>query len=109
MRLTRWLKKLFAKGIPAARRSSCRWARLRLEQLEDRTLPSTFYAQASGDFDNPATWLDQNNNPGVPGASDIAIINTSGITVTSGVNNTVGSLTLAAGATLQVNSGTFSI
>lgn len=82
---------------------------LALEPLEDRRLPATFtwVQNAGGDFNNAANWRDENNNPGVPGANDDAVINTTGINVTSSTSNTVNSL--LCGAQLTLLGGTFSI
>jgi hypothetical protein len=71
-------------------------ARLRLEALEDRWLPSTFTwaNNVDGNFNDPTKWMDQNHQPGVPGAGDTAIINVnaSGINVTIPVSESVFSL-----------------
>ena len=50
----------------------------------DRTLPSTvtWINPAGGDWDTPGNWLDQSSGINhVPGASDNAVINSSGITI----------------------------
>jgi hypothetical protein len=59
-------------------------SKLWLEVLEERTLPSTVnWIGGSGDWDTPANWLDTSTNTNhVPGATDDAVINTSGISVT---------------------------
>ncbi len=103
-----------------------------MEALEDRCLLSSFHwaSDSSGDWNNAANWVDQDDNPGVPGPNDDATIGYSGVTVTSRQSNTVGSLdddgslsltggtfavgsdsslaqlTVAAGATFQVSGGT---
>ncbi len=79
--------------------------RLALEELEDRRLLATFnwLANASGDFNNVANW-DRN---AVPGVNDDAIINFTGITITSAVSNTVNSVLDSAG--LTITGGTFSV
>ncbi len=125
---------------PLSRRRGCAKSRRRavlmslsgLETLEDRCLLSSFEwaSDVSGNWNNAANWVDQNDNPGVPGPNDDATISYSDVTVTSSQSNTVGSLndfgalsltagtfgvatdsslaqlTVAAGATIQVSSGT---
>lgn len=83
--------------------------RLALEELEDRRLLSTFnwILNADGAFNNAANWRDAGNNPGVPGATDDAIIGITGINVTSSTSAAVNSLLCSA--TLTVTSGPFSI
>ena len=114
------------------RRRALLMSRVGLEPLEDRCLMSSFHwaSDVSGDFNSAANWVDQSDNPGVPGPNDDATIGYSGVTVTSSQSNTVGSLndegalaltggtfavandssvaqlTVAAGATLQVSGGT---
>ena len=100
--------------------------------LTDRCLMSSFQwaSDESGGWNNAANWVDQNDDPGVPGPNDDATISFSDVTVTSSQGNTVGSLndfgalslsggtfgvatdssvgqlTVAAGATFQVSGGT---
>jgi hypothetical protein len=83
--------------------------RLALEELEDRRLLATFtwVQNGSGDFNTAANWRNDNGNPGVPGANDEAVINITGISVTSSTSNAVDSLLCAAQLTLA--GGTFSI
>jgi phage baseplate assembly protein gpV len=95
------------------RPSDIRSHRPTLEALEDRRLPATFTwaLSGSGDFNAAANWRDQNNNPGVPGANDDAVVPPSStpITITSSSSNTVNSLLLNADATLTVAGGTFTV
>ncbi len=76
--------------------------RLRLETLEDRSVPTAYSwtAAVSGNFNDPSKWTPN----GIPGAGDDATIGQTGITVTSPATTTVQSLTNAA--TLAVSSGT---
>jgi hypothetical protein len=83
------------------------WRRPRLELLEDRVQPSTVnWIGGSGDFNTAGNW----SGGAVPGASDDAVINVAGITVTfSSGSDTVKSLTcndafVLSGGTL--NAGT---
>jgi hypothetical protein len=76
-----------------------------LEALETRDLLSTFTWNnpSGGDFNTAANW-DRN---AVPGASDDAVINTTGITVTSSGNNSINSLT--SSALVQIQGGSFNV
>ncbi len=106
-----------------------------LEALEDRCLLSSFQwaSDSSGNWNTAANWVDQNGNPGIPGANDDATIGFTDVTVASSQSNTVGSLndlgslslsggtfavaadssvaqlTLAAGAKFQVSGGTMTL
>ncbi len=61
---------------------------------------------AGGSFNDQNSW----SPTGIPGASDIALIDASGsYVVTSSTTNTVLSLAVAATATLDVSAGTFSV
>src|SRR5438552_12924330 len=83
--------------------------RLALEELEDRRLLSTFNWVVNGDgnFNAAANWRDQNNNPGIPGPGDDAVIDVTGINVTSGTSVTVNSLLCSAN--LLMTGGTFTV
>ena len=85
------------------------------ERMEDRTLLATMIwtNSAGGDWDLASNWVNAANSSDehVPTASDIAEINMSGVTVkhdTSAVDS-VGSLTLVSGASLDVSDGSLSI
>jgi hypothetical protein len=71
-----------------------------LEILETRTLLSTDYwiNAAGGDWNNPANWSN-----GTPGATDVAVINQAGITIThsSSASETINSLTSQANINWQ--------
>jgi RHS repeat-associated protein len=75
---------------------------LRLQTLEDRTVPTayTWTTAVSGNFNDPSKWTPV----GVPGAGDDATISQTSVTVTSPATTTVQSLTNAA--TLSVSAGT---
>lgn len=82
---------------------------LRFECLEDRALLATFHWVAQdGNFGDAANWQDENGFSGVPGASDAAIIDSGGLTVTA-VGVTVKSLTTSSNLVFAVTSGTFSV
>jgi hypothetical protein len=84
--------------------------RLTLEALEERRLPATFtwVLNGSGDFNTAANWHDQNNNPGVPGPNDDAVVNQTGINITSSTANTVNSILCSAALTIA-NGSTFTV
>jgi hypothetical protein len=88
---------------PAASRT--RRQRLILEEFEDRLLLSTitWILNGSGDFANAANW----NTGTVPGPSDDAIINLTGITITSSQSPTVNSLQCSG--QLMITGGIFTI
>src|SRR5438309_1506489 len=103
------------KGLVSGRRaySQSRAARHRfrssVEALEERRLLATFQwaGNSDGDFGVAANWQDQNNQPGVPGPNDDAIIGFSGITVTVAASAAVSSL--KSSARVNVSSGTLSL
>ncbi len=80
-----------------------------LEGLESRRLLATFHwaSNVDGSFSNPANWLDQNNQPGVPGAGDDATVGFSGIKVTVGSSAALNSL--QSSGTVEVAGGTLSL
>src|SRR5262249_48135856 len=95
-----WFRKWFphlsrqsrAKQGPLPRPRGKRVRRpLQLELLEDRVVPATFtwFPNADGNFNVAANWRNQGGNPGVPGPTDDANINFSGITVTLSESHTV--------------------
>ncbi|MGO8902793.1 MAG: hypothetical protein ACLQU5_31285, partial [Isosphaeraceae bacterium] len=102
-----------------ARRRSARgklWAfRPACERMEDRTLLATMLWSnaAGGDWDLATNWVDQSNSNDhhVPTASDDALIDQAGITVThsSSTSDSVNSVTVASGTTLSLSNGTMSI
>src|SRR4051795_10887148 len=69
-----------------------------VERLEERRLLATFHwaNNADGNFNDPASWLNQANQPGVPGPNDDATINFGGINVTVPASATVNSLSSSA-------------
>jgi hypothetical protein len=77
--------------------------------MEPRTLLSTFHwaHNADGNFNVPTNWLNQANQPGVPGPNDNATIVYSGIKVTVPASVAVNSLT--SNASLAVTGGTLSL
>jgi len=83
--------------------------------MEDRTLlASMLWANAAGgDWDVASNWVDQSNSNDhhVPTASDDALIDQAGITVThsSSTSDSVNSVTVASGTTLSLSNGTMSI
>src|SRR5262245_25709504 len=79
--------------------------RLVLEQLETRLTPGTIQwaNNVSGDFNDGTNWV----GGVVPGASDDAVIDFSGVTVTSSANVTIKSLTCTG--QLSIGGGTFSL
>jgi hypothetical protein len=85
--------------------SHTRRQRLALEELEDRRLLSTitWIQNSSGDFNNAANW----DAGRVPGATDDAIINITGITITSSQSPTVNSLQCSG--QLAITGGVFTI
>ena len=92
-----------SRSIPVlSSRSKRKRSRLRLENLEDRTVPTAYSwaASVSGNFNDPTKW----SPVGIPAAGDDATISQTGITVTSPATTTVHSLTNAA--TLAVAAGT---
>src|SRR5581483_9071989 len=108
----RWLK-----GISAGpwRRTRPPWSRLSLEIMEDRVTPNTVnWIGGSGDWSTASNWRDATSLTNhVPGATDDAIINVPGISVTySGGTDTIKTVTAAdpislSGGTLNV-AGNFS-
>ncbi len=83
---------------------------LYLEVLEDRTLPSTvnWMIAGGGNFDTAANW----SGGKVPGSGDDAVINTAAaatITIQSGDNILVQSVTTAATDTLSITGGALSV
>jgi hypothetical protein len=111
----RWAKRLVdvlsrpRAGLPRKQRRERR--RLILEQLEDRTVLSTVnWIGASGipgNWNDANKWLDATTMTNhVPGATDDAVINVSGVTVTHGTgSDTVHSLTVSNG-TFSLSGGT---
>jgi hypothetical protein len=100
------------RGKKHVRHGPCRLfrrARLQLEPLEERAVPATItWANSSGgDWDTAANWSPAQ----VPGAGDDAVINTAGITITHGVNDSdsVNSITSNAAFTLSISSGSLSV
>jgi hypothetical protein len=79
--------------------------RLAVEELEDRCLLSTitWITNGNGDFNNGANW----SSGSVPGAGDDAIIDITGITVTSSQFPTVNSLQCSA--QLSITGGVFTV
>src|SRR5262245_13159639 len=104
------LSRLWARNVGLRRSSIAKLRRpavqLRIGQLEERLVPATFrwVNPAGGDFAIAVNWEDQTGNPGVPTATDDALILTNGITITSAGNNAVHNLTSTA--TLSVTAGT---
>jgi len=69
-------------------------------------IPISWKSGVNGDFAVTSNW----NPAKVPGAANDAVINAAGTyTVTSSANETVGSLTTVATATLAITSGTFTV
>src|SRR3954471_12634339 len=100
--------------VPRKRRPARRTRRLAAlvpanEGLEARPLLASFRwaADVSGDFNTPANWLDANNQPGVPGASDDATVGFGDVTVTSAQPNSVHSLT--SSGTLAITANTLTL
>src|SRR5262249_483702 len=93
-----------ARRLRGKRRVPKPHPRLYLESLEDRTLPSTvtWMNPAGGDWDTGSNWSTGN----VPGATDDAVINYSGITIThsTGASDPVHSLTSQAAINLSAGS-----
>jgi hypothetical protein len=85
--------------------SHTRRRRLGVEALEDRCLLSaiTWILNGSGDFNTAANW----DAGRVPGAADDAIVNITGITITSSQSPTVNSLQCSA--QLTITGGFFTI
>jgi hypothetical protein len=77
--------------------------------LEPRCLLSTFTwdINGDGDFNVAANWVNQDNQHGVPGPGDTAIINYGGITVSVNQSDAVDNL--QSGAILKINGGTFAV
>src|SRR4051794_38721504 len=77
-----------------------------VERLEERRLLATFHwaSNADGNFNDPASWLNQANQPGAPGPNDDATIGFGGINVTVPGSATVNSL--SSSARLSVTGGT---
>jgi hypothetical protein len=77
--------------------------------LENRVALSTFtwFQNVDGNFNDPSRWHDQNNNNGVPGAGDKAVINFSGLDITSPMSETVRALN--SSSRLTVAGGTFRV
>jgi RHS repeat-associated protein len=98
-------------ALPSTGRSSGRKrpaAGLRLEILEARVTPAmiNWTGPAVGNWDVPGNW----SGNAVPGAGDDAVISTAAtVTIQSGDNLTVNSLTTASAATLSVTGGTLTI
>ena len=51
---------------------------------------------SSGDWSNPANWRDENNNQGVPGPNDFAVVGSFDATLTQNINSSV--VTLSSGS-----------
>jgi hypothetical protein len=98
-----------------AARDAGRLFRPHLERMENRTLLATMLWSNSegGDWDTASNWVNSGNpsDHHVPTSSDDAEINVAGITVThaSDDSDSVDSLSVAAGTTLSLSSGTLSI
>jgi hypothetical protein len=109
----RWLRSAFRRLPDRPRRHHDSRARLLLECLEGRTLPSTvtWINPGGGDWDTASNWLDSATGTNhVPTANDDAVISTAGITVThsSFFNaDTVNSLTSQANLAVSNGSLTF--
>src|SRR5438552_1764835 len=91
-------------------RPPSRFARLRLERLEDRAVPAVvnWTRPGDGEYDNPNNWTVVGTNPAdhrVPGSADDAVIPAQ-YSVTSSHNATVRSL---SATNFQVLDGTFTI
>src|SRR5438445_784783 len=86
--------------------------RLALEALEERCLLFTFnwVLPVDGDFNTSANWINTfNNQSGVPGPSDDAVISNPAITVTSALSTPVTVNSLACSATLSITNGIYAI
>jgi hypothetical protein len=105
---------------PVSRSKSARERRGKpwLEVLEDRTVLSTVTWTGAGghdsngstffDWDNASNWKDDNGNVRLPGATDDAVINTTGITVQHIVTRTDTVNTLTSNIPIQVFTGILS-
>ncbi len=82
---------------------------LALEPLEDRRLLSTFTwtGTDSNDFNDSNNWVDQNNQPGIPGPSDDAVIDTGLAQLAQSAS--LAGLSVGFGAEFDVTSGTFTL
>jgi RHS repeat-associated protein len=82
---------------------------LRIEQLEDRTVPSTVtWVGGSGDWGTAANWQDNTGVHRLPGSGDDVTINVAGVTVThSSGSDTIHSLT--ANDAISLTGGTLSV
>jgi hypothetical protein len=78
------LRRLLQQFSRPAQRPARACRAIRLEALEDRTVPSTVnWVGGSGDWGTASNWLDaRTGTHHVPTASDDAIINVAGVTVT---------------------------
>src|SRR6516225_6974243 len=111
-RLGRLLRWVFRRDrlSPKGRKGGV--SRLRLEVLDDRTLPSvvTWINTAGGDWDTPANWLDDHGVSRLPGPGDNAVIDLPNIIVTHStlmMTDSVNSLTCSANLVIS-NLGTLS-
>ncbi len=94
-------------AAPARRRGARAPARFPPGALEDRRLLATFTWAIGGEgmFNDPANWVDQNGQPGVPGPNDDAVVG-AGDQVDVSEDVTLGGLSLGVGAEMHVESGT---
>jgi fibronectin-binding autotransporter adhesin len=100
-----------ASGRGAPRASRPRY-RPSFELLEDRALPSTVnWIGGSGNWNDSSHWLDATTGTNhVPAATDAAVINAAGVTVTHGNSGTdpAQSITISDG-TLSLTAGTLDV
>ena len=93
------------RGAGRSDRKNCHW-RPHLEVLEDRNMPTTinWIGGAAGNFDVASNWSTHT----VPGAADIAVINTTGavkVTIQTGDAISVEGITTGANDTLSITGG----
>ncbi len=107
------LRKLRGRFSPwhlkTRKRRPCRRAgRLRVEPLEDRTVPSTvtWTNPAGGDWDTPGNW----SGGAVPGAGDDVVINQpGGATITHAQNVADGARSVSAANPLALSAGSLAV
>jgi RHS repeat-associated protein len=111
----RWFDSRLAKGRPTTRGSRRKPARLGVEQLEDRTLPSAvnWINTGSGNWDDASNWIDTSTNQNrVPTSSDDVSISTTAaatITIQSGDAIPVRSVTTGSNDTLSITGGSLTV
>src|SRR5689334_13234205 len=91
-RFVRWLRRM--AGLEVTPRRPSRFARLMLETLESRTVPTaTWIGGATGSWNSAANWSGATGG-GLPGATDDVVIANANVSHSAFVTDQIKSLTL---------------